>query len=235
MKLTFEINDDLSKRFEMALQLTGENKDTVLESLIKAYIVQSFSQTASAYQTEIQGSNVDNNFAKALHKIPKWASKPMVVPSKIIRAYLQLLDEKGSVTYPELMLRCSDKEKYPDEYVATFANNFAQMKFDDEKSHGKVFEVNSNQLVFLWKNIKEDIMMSADKFKNPKNYSTAVNYKNRYGQVNLGRTEKRGTDHGQWFYRMRCEDCLYEYLANGSDIHLKKCPACQGGSNSGTK
>lgn len=235
MKLTFEINDELFKRFEMALQLAGENKDTVLESLIKAYIVQSFSQTASAYQTEIQGSNADNNFAKALHKIPKWASKPMVVPSKIIRAYLQLLDEKGSVTYPELMLRCSDKEKYPDEYVANFANNFAQMKFDDEKSHGKVFEVNSNQLVLLWKKIEEDIMMSAEKFKNPKNYSTTVNYKNRYRQVNLGRTEKRGTDNGQWFYRMRCEDCLYEYLANGSDIHLKKCPACQGGADSGAK
>ena len=78
-------------------------------------------------------------------------------------------------------------------------------------------------------------MMSADKFKNPKNYSTAVNYKNRYRQINLGRTEKRGTDNGQWFYRMRCEDCLYEYLANGSDIHLKKCPACQGGADSGKK
>ena len=95
MKLTFEINEDLSKRFDMALQLTGENKDTVLESLMKAYIVQTFSQTASTYQTEIQGSNADKNFGKAIHKIPKWASKPMVIPSKIIRAYLQLLDKNG--------------------------------------------------------------------------------------------------------------------------------------------
>ena len=232
MKLTFEINEDLSKRFDMALQLTGENRDTVLESLMKAYIVQTFSQTASTYQTELQGSNTDKNFGKAIHKIPKWASKPMVIPSKIIRAYLQLLDEKGSVTYPELMLRCNDKENHPDEYVATFANNFAQMKFDDEKSHGKVFEVNSTQKITLWEKVKEIIMLNQDKFKN---YSTAVGYINRNNQINLGRTQERGTDHGQWLYRMRCEHCQTEYTSNGSDIFQKKCPACQGGADTGAK
>ena len=60
MKLTFEVNEDLSKRFDMALQLTGENKDIVVESLMKAYIVQTFSQTASAYQTEMQANNSVN-------------------------------------------------------------------------------------------------------------------------------------------------------------------------------
>lgn len=232
MKLTFEINEHLSQRFDMALQLTGENRDTVLESLMKAYIVQTFSQTASTYQTEIQGSNADKNFGKAIHKIPKWASKPMIIPSKIIRAYLQLLDEKGSVTYPELMLRCSDKENYPDEYIATFANNFAQMKFDDEKSHGKVFEVNGAQKITLWENVKEIVMLNQDKFKS---HSTAVGYINRNNQINLGRTQERGTDHGQWLYRMRCEHCQTEYTANGTDIFQKKCPACQGGADTGSK
>ena len=231
MKVIFEINEDLSKRFEMALQLTGENKDTVLESLMKAYIVQSFSKMASTYQTEIQGSDADKNFAKAIHKVPKWASKPMVVPSKIIRAYLQLLDEKGSVTYPELMLRCSDKEKYPDEYVATFANNFAQMKFDDEKSHGKVFEIIGNNII-IWKNIEELIIMNKEKFVN---CATVAGYVNRNSQENLGKTNKRGTNPTNWLYKMRCQNCFNEYYANGSDIHLKKCPACQGGADTGAK
>ena len=235
MKLTFDINDDLAARFEMALQLTGESRDTVVESLMKAYIVQSFSRAESAYQSETLGSDADKNHAKALHKIPKWASKPMVIPSKIIRAYLQLLDENGSVTYPELLLRCSDKENHPDEFVGTFANNFAQMKFDDEKSHGKVFEVIGNQKIILWKNVEGEIMAQENNFKTPKYYSTVVGYRNRYKQVNLGKTQKPGTDNGQWFYRMRCDDCLYEYVANGSDIHLKKCPACQGGADSGAK
>ena len=231
MKLTFEISEDLSARFDMALKLTGENKGTVLESLIKAYIVQTFSQTASTYQTEIQGSNVDKNFGKAIHKIPKWASKPMVIPSKIIRAYLQLLDEKGSVTYPELMLRCSDKENYPDEYVATFANNFAQMKFDDEKSHGKVFEIVGSNIV-LWKNIEEVVTMNKEKFAN---CATVAGYVNRNKQVNLGRTNMRGTNPTNWLYQMRCQECLHEYYANGSDIHEKKCPACQGGADTRVK
>ena len=231
MKLTFEIDEDLSKRFDMALQLTGENKDTVLESLMKAYVVQTFSQTASTYQTEIQGSKAEENFGKAIHKIPKWASKPMVIPSKIIRAYLQLLDENGSVTYPELMLRCSDKENYPDEFVATFANNFAQMKFDDAKSHGKVFEIIGNNIV-LWKNIEGVVTMNKEKFAN---CATVAGYMNRNNQVNLGRTNMRGTNPTNWLYQMRCQECLHEYYANGSDIHEKKCPACQGGTDTGAK
>ena len=43
MKISFEINEDLFKRFDMALQLTGENRDTAIESLMKAYVVQTFS------------------------------------------------------------------------------------------------------------------------------------------------------------------------------------------------
>lgn len=230
MNLQMEIHEDLLKRFEMALQLTGEEKNTVMESLIKAYVVQTFAQTASAYQNEIGGDGVQTHVAKAVHKIPKWASKPMVIPSKIIRAYLRLLEINGSVSYAELMQRCSDKENYPDEYVATFANNFAQMKFDDAKSHGKVFEVNSEQKVVLWKHVEEIVMLHQDKFKN---YSTAVGYINKNNQKNCGKTQLPGTDHGQWLYRMRCEHCLHEYYANGSDIHLKKCPACQGGADTG--
>ena len=231
MKLIFEIDEDLFKRFDMALQLTGENKDAALESLIKAYVVQAFSQTASTYRTEIQGDGADKNYEKAIHKIPKWASRPMVIPSKIIRAYLRLLEQKGTVTYPELMLRCSDKENYPDEYVATFANNFAQMKFDDEKSHGKVFEIVGNNVI-LWKNIEEIIVMNKEKFTN---CATVAGYVNRNNQINLGRTNQRGNNPTNWFYQMRCQECLHEYLANGSDVHLKKCPACQGGEDSGAK
>lgn len=232
MKVSFEINEDLFKRFDMALQLTGENRDTAIESLMKAYVVQTFSQTASSYQTEIQGGNTNRNFEKAIHKIPKWAAKPMVIPSKIIRAYLQILEEKGEVPYPDLMLRCSDKENHPDEFVATFANNFAQMKFDDEKSHGKVFEVTNNQKILLWNNVKEIIMNNQEKFKN---CATVAGYVNRNNQINLGKTDMRGTNPTNWLYNMRCENCLHEYYANGSDIHLKKCPMCQGGADTGAK
>lgn len=231
MNFTAEISDELAVRFDMALMLTGENKDLVVENLVKAYVIQSFTKTASDYENEGQ-TGKNKNARKALHKIPKWAAKPMVIPSKIIRAYLQIEDEKGTVTYSDLVLRCSDKENYPDEFVATFANNFAQMKFDDEKSHGKVFDVTTNQQVILWKDIKETIMMNKEKFINS---ATITGYVNRNNQVNLGRTNMRGTNPSNWLYRMRCENCLHEYHANGSDVHLKKCPMCQGGADTGAK
>ena len=75
-------------------------------------------------------------------------------------------------------------------------------------------------------------MMNKENFKN---YSTAAGYINKNNQKNLGRTPLAGTDHGQWLYQMRCEHCQHEYYANGSDIHLKKCPACQGGADTGAK
>ena len=224
MKLTLEINEDLYKRFEMALQLSGEDKDTVMEGLVKAYVVQAFSQTASTYQTELRGGSADKSFGKAVHKIPKWASKPMVIPSKIIRAYLQLLEEQGAVTYPELMLRCSDKENHPDEYIATFANNFAQMKFDHEKSHGKVFEVNSAQKITLWENVREVVMLNRDKFQS---HATTAGYLNCNHQLNLGQAPADAAEHGQRRFRMRCEHCQTEYTATDAELSQKKCPACQ--------
>ena len=38
-----------------------------------------------------------------------------------------------------------------------------------------------------------------------------------------------GTDHLQRIYVLRCDHCGYEYGANGSDAHERKCPRCQGG------
>jgi hypothetical protein len=62
--------------------------------------------------------------------------------------------------------------------------------------------------------------------------STAVGYVNRNKQKNLGRREPllAGTDHGQYVYVINCTECGNVYGANGSDIHLRKCPNCQGGN-----
>lgn len=52
---------------------------------------------------------------------------------------------------------------------------------------------------------------------------------NRNQQEVLRKTTLRGTDHNQWVYVLRCQHCQHEYGANGSDIHQRKCPECQGG------
>ena len=59
--------------------------------------------------------------------------------------------------------------------------------------------------------------------------TTEIGYINHNGQKNNGRSNQKGTDHGQWFYHMECLKCKHEYLANGSDIWQRKCPKCQGG------
>ena len=64
--------------------------------------------------------------------------------------------------------------------------------------------------------------------------STDKGYINKNHQKNLGKTELDGNHYNQKFYKMKCTLCNAEYYANGSDIWLKKCPACQNGAKSGT-
>ncbi len=59
--------------------------------------------------------------------------------------------------------------------------------------------------------------------------TTEVGFVNRNNQRNIGKTDKIGTYHMQYFYSLQCLNCGREYLLNGSDIWQRKCPACQGG------
>lgn len=62
--------------------------------------------------------------------------------------------------------------------------------------------------------------------------TTEVGYHNRNGQINIRPLGIPGTDHGQSLYQLACTHCGTNYAANGSDIHLRKCPLCQGGNPS---
>lgn len=53
---------------------------------------------------------------------------------------------------------------------------------------------------------------------------------NRNQQKVVRKTCLPGTDHRQWVYELRCLRCNTHYGANGSDVHLRKCPNCQGGA-----
>jgi hypothetical protein len=60
-------------------------------------------------------------------------------------------------------------------------------------------------------------------------FTTQTGYVNRNKQVVVRPTSKPGTDHGQYVYVLRCQECGHEYGANGSDIWLRRCPAHDGG------
>ncbi len=59
--------------------------------------------------------------------------------------------------------------------------------------------------------------------------TTEPGFTNPHGQRVVRRTDERGTDHLQYVYVLHCTHCEDEYGANGSDIHLRRCPGCQGG------
>jgi len=48
-------------------------------------------------------------------------------------------------------------------------------------------------------------------------------------QIVIRDTGLPGTDHLQRIYVLHCALCDHVYGANGSDIHDRKCPMCQGG------
>lgn len=229
--LNILLDEELLKKFEMALILNKEDKETVVDMLLKSYVSRAFSQAAALYDNKIADVTVTNEFyGKALHKIPKWAKKPSQAIYKIIRAYLQLA-ETGPVYYSDLAEYCSDNAR-EDVFMPSFATNFAQMKFDGEKSYGKVFEVGKDGLVTIWDYVETQIYNFKESFTMK---STDLNYLNKNNQRNIGKTNEKGTDHCSVLYMMRCEDCKHEYFANSTDIHLKKCPNCQGGADTGVK
>jgi hypothetical protein len=55
----------------------------------------------------------DGNYAKANRKIPLWAHKPTQNNHRIIKAFFEIEEEKGSVTVEELAERCSNPVDYP--------------------------------------------------------------------------------------------------------------------------
>jgi len=59
--------------------------------------------------------------------------------------------------------------------------------------------------------------------------SVQFGYYNRNGQQCCGHCGVKGTDHGQYAYKTECSICEFVNRANGSDMHERKCPECQGG------
>ena len=60
--------------------------------------------------------------------------------------------------------------------------------------------------------------------------TTQIGSINRNRQKNHGTRDLPGNDHCQYSYKLECLCCGHCYGANGTDIHIRKCPKCQGGA-----
>ena len=56
--------------------------------------------------------------------------------------------------------------------------------------------------------------------------TTDAGYINKNNQKNLGYRGPSETHVSAKFYEMECLDCGHRYMANGCDVWLRKCPAC---------
>jgi len=59
--------------------------------------------------------------------------------------------------------------------------------------------------------------------------TTKIGFVSDSGQVVIRNTNALGTDKNQTIYQLGCSVCGYVYGANGSDIHIRKCPKHDGG------
>lgn len=197
--ITFQIDDKLAEKFELAVQLTGDDRNGIAEEFVKAYLAKALHAAAEEFHEpgeqptrqapppppprgpratapppvrprrarpdheQPPRENYWSAWGKAIPRIPRWARRPQQNNHKILRAYFELQKELGKVTLDALRGRCSDPTGHPSTFVPHFDNNFAQMKFDNGNSHGKVFEERDGY-VTIWDHISDTLMKYRDYF-----------------------------------------------------------------------
>lgn len=90
------------------------------------------------------------------------------------------------------------------------------------------------QIVHVEKYIKKEHDTSITKKENTTIYKSTskrgktliTGYVNRNNQENMGCLNKPGTHNNQTAYALRCNNCGFEYEANGCDVAIRKCPKC---------
>jgi hypothetical protein len=166
--VTLAVDHDVYDKFRIALELTRDEEDEALEQCLKWYINKSFERAALTYDPNTKpkkmGETGIEHHGMANRRIPSWAMKPKQFNHRIIKAFLTIEQGGRRVTLAEMERLCSDKS-HPKTYVPTFRSNYAQMKLDAPKSHGKVFE-DDGETVTIWGGVKDTLMRYREMFLN---------------------------------------------------------------------
>ena len=112
-EISFTIDSDVYEKLTMALQLSGEGQETVLENCVKSYIAKTFGAISEEYSPDKKKSVADRDYTgKAIQRIPAWSAKPNQNNHKIIRAFFTAEESFGSVTLDTMEKLCGDKSKW---------------------------------------------------------------------------------------------------------------------------
>jgi hypothetical protein len=79
----------------------------------------------------VEDEKMDEVF-KVQNRIPRWFKNPHQINSRILIAYMELLENDKSVSYHKLESSCRS--------IETFQNNYVQMKSFGERNHAKVLK-----------------------------------------------------------------------------------------------
>lgn len=158
-----EINDELYAKLKLITNFNNEDEVILIENLITNYLsseLNKISKSLTPSKKEVSSNfslDYDSSdfYAKAIDRIPIWARKKEQYNHKILRAYFKALKTSENVTISNMELLCSDENNH-ELYVPTFRTNYAQMKIDGPKSHGKVFE-DDGKHVYIWSGVKSVI------------------------------------------------------------------------------
>lgn len=172
-QVVVSLDQNIYNHLQTVLNANNTNLNTVMENLIKLYLKDYFESAAKECDTDIKLSSKCIS-GKAFRKIPRWAADNKLNAHKIIRAFLLLNDICEDVPLVDLKDACSD-ERRQDIYVPKFSANYAQMKFDSEKSLGKVF-YEKDGYVKIHSDVKEHILKHKKQFVPELSYCDDIDF-----------------------------------------------------------
>lgn len=125
-KVTFDIDEELLKRFEYALVIKNETLETAIEKSLDYYI---------------SNSTTIEDF------ISKCAARTEQINYRIFKAYYKSIELEGKATYDKMKSLCSSLKEYPGMYIYQsdgFDEHYKQMKTDN-----KIFFEDRNEVKVL--------------------------------------------------------------------------------------
>ena len=96
-----------------------------------------------------EDAKIIKEIEKVRNRVPRWLKRPAQNNSRILIAFLNLMEKQEIISLETLAEECKD--------VPNFMGNYAQMINIADKNHGKVFSGASEKLT-LWEPVKEFIL-----------------------------------------------------------------------------
>ena len=143
MLLACELSDVLIPRFELALSISGETKQQVLERLLRTYCSGVFSSEAvrlspprpRTIPSPLPGSGDEAVHSRAYQRIPLWATRPSQLCHLILQAFFAL-EHNGVASRSAMARYYREASGRPEQ---NFAQNLGNMCTEAGNAYGKVF------------------------------------------------------------------------------------------------